>query len=224
MIQECKRWSKTIMGKSFGQRLYFGAETSDCGIFLPACLMGDVAAVKSGDRFYMVICHHQVFISAHLIWDKKIGDISEAMHTLDLIAREIDLLPRATPLFLGIDANISVTNCFSFVSENGHNYDADLTVGKGVMESNKKHSSLNVLYFLNLCSYLGVRLTNTFAGEEKRTLILGKGTKQKLKTVYCPKLILLASAWDYHSTILSLQYTKQKTHNYPHGLLGNITI
>ena len=70
------------MGKSFGQHLYFGAETSDCGIFLPACLMGDVAAVKSGDRFYMVICHHQVFISAHLIWDKKIGDISEAMHTL----------------------------------------------------------------------------------------------------------------------------------------------
>ena len=91
--------------------------------------MGDVAAVKSGDRLYMIICHHQVFISAHLIWDKKIGDISEAMHTLDLISRELDLLPRATPLFVGIDANVSESQNVRFLPENGHNYDDDYIAG-----------------------------------------------------------------------------------------------
>ena len=43
------------------------------------------------------------------------------------------------------------------------------------------HSKLNVLYFLNWCSYLGVRLTNTFAGRERKDTYTWKRHRTKIE-------------------------------------------
>lgn len=73
---------------------------------------GDIVEIHSGDRFYIVVRKHHTFIFAHLTCDKRKEETAEANTTLDASSIVLWSMFGNTPLFLGIDANVSVYKNF----------------------------------------------------------------------------------------------------------------